>query len=198
MCINRYLALKITYYLASTRSLLSFLSWCIYELGHYQGSITMPSQLEIKLLADCPQQIPQLAELWFKELGQEWIPGANIERAIQTYETHINTQALPLTFVATHQDEVIAMVSLRENDGIRKDLGPWLGGLIVHPQYRRKKIGETLIHITKQCAKAMDYSKLYLFALDPTLPTWYHRLGWRAIGMDKFYHHPVTVMEILV
>lgn len=158
----------------------------------------MPSPLEIKLLADCPHQIPQLAALWLSEIGTVWIPGAKIERAIQTFETHINTQSMPLTFVASYQDEPVAMVSLRENDGIRKDLTPWLGSLIVHPDYRRKKIGETLIHIAKQCAKAMGHSKLYLFALDPDLPTWYHRLGWRAIGMDKFHHHPVTVMEISV
>lgn len=158
----------------------------------------MSSQLEIKLLADCPHQIPQLAQLWFDELGRIWIPNASAEHAIQVYETHINTQHLPLTFVATHGEHPIAMVSLRNNDGIRADLTPWLGSLIVHPHYRRKKIGETLIHITKQCAKAMGFEKLYLFALDPNLPDWYTRLGWQMIGMDTLHQHPVTVMEIEV
>lgn len=158
----------------------------------------MPAQLEIKLLADCPQQIPALAELWFTELGQTWIPNASVAKAIKHFENHVNTAELPLTFVATHQEKPIAMVSLRDNDGIREDLTPWLGSLIVHPNYRRKKIGETLIHVTKQCAKAMGYEKLYLFALDPKLPNWYNRLGWEVMGMDKLYHHPVTVMEIVV
>lgn len=158
----------------------------------------MINDIQVQLLADCPHHIPELAQLWFNELGKQWIPNASVDRAKKTYTEHLNSQQLPLTFVAVADDEPIAMASLRDNDGIREDLTPWLGSLIVHPDFRRQGIGEMLIDMTKQQAKMMGHSKLYLFALDATIPDWYSRLGWKTIGSDKLYHHPVTVMEITI
>jgi len=156
----------------------------------------MQSNLKIKLLADCPEYISPLAYLWFNELGKAWIPNASVERAKETYRTHANKDIMPMTFVAIYENKPIAMASLREDDGIGNHFSPYLGSLIVHPDYRRRGIGELLINLVKQQAKVMGHDKLYLIALDPTLPNWYTRLGWKYIGMDKLYHHPVTVMEI--
>lgn len=158
----------------------------------------MSANIQIKLLANCPEHIPALAQLWMDELGAKWIPNASTERAIAVYKEHLNTNDLPMTFVMVDGNKPIGMVSLRDNDGIREDLTPWLGSLIVHPDYRRKGLGEMLINVTMQRCKAMGYKKLYLFALDPALPAWYKALGWKEIGEDKLYHHPVTAMEILV
>lgn len=156
------------------------------------------NNLQIKFLADCPQHIPALAELWLSEIGEPWIPGATVERAIETYKEHLNKSDLPLTLVMLDGNKPIGMASLRDNDGIREDLTPWLGSLIIHPDYRRRGLGEMLINTIMQRTKAMGFKKLYLFALDPKLPAWYSNLGWKEIGTDKLYHHPVTVMEILV
>jgi len=85
---------------------------------------------------------------------------------------------------------------LRENDGIRPDLTPWLGSLVVDPKYQRQGIGNMLIDTTLLKAKERGFKKLYLFAFDPTIPEYYKRLGWSQICMDEFKSHPVTVMEV--
>jgi N-acetylglutamate synthase-like GNAT family acetyltransferase len=90
----------------------------------------------------------------------------------------------------------LACASLRENDGIRPDLTPWLGSLVVDPKYQKQGIGKMLIDVTVRQAKELGFEKLYLFAFDPTIPEYYERLGWRKIGMDEFKSHPVTVMEV--
>ncbi len=154
----------------------------------------MQNKIEYKLLADCPDTIPTLTELWFTELGQPWVPGADIARAHTTYQNHLNHDSLPLTVVARHEDQAIGMASLRANDGIRDDLSPWLGSLVVDPGYRRQGIGQALITRIMTLAQAMGYAHLYLFALDPTLPAWYNKLGWREIAQDQFRQRPVTVM----
>lgn len=156
----------------------------------------MNLDFKINLLGEHPEYIPALSELWFNELGKQWIPNASVERANQTFQSHLNTDQLPMTFVAVHEGKPIAMASLRDNDGIREDLTPWLGTLIVHPDYRNQGVGELLINITKYCAKSFGFEKIYLLALDKTIPDWYEGLGWKMIGKDKLYHHPVTVMEI--
>ena len=156
----------------------------------------MTLDLEIKLLSECPEYISSLAQLWYDEIGKPWVPNANVEHAEQTYRTHTNHDKLPLTFVAIYDNKPIAMASLRMDDGLGKDLSPWFGSLIVHPDYRTHGVGETLIDYAKWQAKRMGYKKLHLFTLDSTIPTWYTKLGWKHVGEDKFHHHPVTVMAI--
>lgn len=101
-----------------------------------------------------------------------------------------------MTFVATSNGKPIGMNSLRKTDGIQPDLTPWLGSLLVHPAYRRCKIGEALINEIKRQALLLGYKKMYLFAFDTTIPNWYKTLGWGKIGTDQMFNHPVTVMSI--
>lgn|SRR3990167_7401088 len=151
---------------------------------------------EVNLLGHCCEHIPELAALWFNELGKISVPNASIKRAIETYQKHTQIDTLPMTYVGISNGTPIAMVSLRHHDGIREDLTPWLGSLIVHPDYRRQGIGEKLIHIVKLQVKIMQYKRLYLFAIDPSLTTWYSKLGFKMIAIDQFHHHSAYVMEI--
>lgn len=154
----------------------------------------MSIHFDIKLLADCSYCLPELAELWFEHIGKTWVPGKTTQEAERTFREHLNRDTLPLTLVAIHQHKPIAMISLRQNDGIREDLTPWLGSLIVHPDYRRLGLGEMLVDMAKKKAKALGYKKAYLFVLDPTLTKWYERLGWQEIDKDHFNQFPVVVM----
>lgn len=99
-------------------------------------------EIEIKLLSDCQQYISQLAKLQFDEISKHWVPGATIERVKQRLIEHANVDKLPLTFVALHNNNPIGMASLRDNDGIRPDLSPWLGSLVVNPDCRKFGVGK--------------------------------------------------------
>lgn len=149
---------------------------------------------QIKLLAECPEAIPALAKLWLQEIGNPWIPGANLADAEQNFHQHANQSALPMTFVALHSSEPIGMCSLRRDDGLGEQLTPWLGSLIVHPAYQKKGIGTTLINVVKQFAANLGFSKLFLMAFDPKIADWYERLGWERIGEDELFKQPVKLM----
>lgn len=153
-------------------------------------------QLEIKLLVECQEHIPALAKLWFEEISRHWVPDASLERAQKNLLAHANHDKMPMTYVAIDQGKPIGMASLRENDGIRPDLAPWLGSVVVDPHFRKQKVGERLIRAIKNQAKVFGYDMLYLLAFDQTLPSWYSRLGWQMIGTDQLFGHPVNVMQI--
>ncbi len=153
-------------------------------------------ELEIKLLIECQEHIPELARLWFEEISKHWVPGASVERATQNLLAHSNHDKMPMTYVALYQGKPIGMASLRENDGIRPDLIPWLGSVVVDPAFRKQKVGERLIRAIKNQAKVFGYNMLYLLAFDQTIPEWYSRLGWEMIGTDKLFEYPVSVMQI--
>jgi len=151
--------------------------------------------IKIAHLKEHPDAIPALAQIWHEVLGSIWVPDISVERVEQRFHDHLNGGVLPITFVAFDGNKLVGGVSLRENDGIRPDLMPWLGSLIVDSAYQKKGIGEMLINATKQKALEMLFEKLYLFAFDPTLPAYYARFGFNKIGIDEFKGHPVTVME---
>lgn len=151
--------------------------------------------ITIDLLKNNPEDIPQLANIWQHVLGSIWLPDVPIEQVKQNYLTHLNDNEMPLTFVAHVNNQPVGMCSLRENDGIRPDLLPWLGSLVVNPEYQKQGIAKLLIDATKQKAKQLGFEKLYLFTLDPTIPTYYQKLGWQKIDVDHYKKQPVKVMS---
>jgi GNAT superfamily N-acetyltransferase len=152
--------------------------------------------IEVKLLADCQEFIPQLAVLWYEGISKHWVPTASVVRAQENLKKHLNRDSFPLTFVAIYQGQPVGMASLRDNDGIRDDLTPWLGSLVVLPDYQSYGIGKLLIDRIKECANTAGFKKLYLLAFDSAIPTWYTQLGWQEIGDDHLFGHPVAVMSI--
>lgn len=98
--------------------------------------------------------------------------------------------------MALYDGRPMGSCSLQLNDGIRPDLKPWLGDLVVAAKYQNQGIGKMLLDVAIKKAKDLGFAKLYLFAFDPSIPEYYARFGWKKIGMDKFNSHPVTVMEI--
>jgi hypothetical protein len=56
-------------------------------------------EYKIKLLSDCQEYIPRLAELWYEEISRHWAPGASIEKAKQKLFEHLNHNKMPMAFV---------------------------------------------------------------------------------------------------
>jgi hypothetical protein len=47
-------------------------------------------QCEIKLLIDCQEHIPILAELWYEEISRHWAPNPSVEKAKQKFAEYLN------------------------------------------------------------------------------------------------------------
>lgn len=150
----------------------------------------------IKNLLDCQEHKASLAELWYQEISRHWVAGASVDRAMENLSKHLNRDQMPLALTALDGGKPVGMACLRETDGIRPEVAPWLGSLVVDPAYRNKGVGQILIEAVKERAKNLGYDTLYLLAFDPTIPGWYARLGWQYIGYDKLFGHRVTVMSI--
>lgn len=157
----------------------------------------MPNlQVKIEFLLNCQQHINALAELWYQEISRHWVAGSSIEKARSRLIAHLHSEKMPLALVAMQDNQPIGMACLRETDGIRPGITPWLGSLVVSPTSRQAKVGEKLIEAIKEQAKLLGYKTLFLLAFDPTIPDWYARLGWAIIGYDELLGHRVTVMSI--
>lgn len=139
--------------------------------------------------------IPALAKMWADTIGKQWVPNIPIEDAIKRFQTHLNINELPFTLIALNNETPVGMCSLRATDGIRPDLTPWLGSLVVDPNHQNKGIGKLLINAIKKEAKSRGYQHLYLFTFDPALPEYYRLSGWTTYATDEVHTHPVIIME---
>lgn len=151
--------------------------------------------IKIDLLNNHPHAIPALANIWHEVLGKIWMPEIGIEEIESLYYEELK-QNMPLTYIALYGEIPVGSCTLELNGGIRPDLTPWLGDLVVAPEYQKQGIGKMLVDVAVKKAKALDSEKLYLFTFDPAIPEYYEGLGWKKIGIDKFKSHPVTVMEV--
>ena len=151
--------------------------------------------LKIDLLKNNPSAIPTLAHIWHEVLGKIWMPEIGIEEIKALFYEELN-QDIPLTYIALYNDIPVGSCTLELKGGIRPDLGPWIGDLVVDPKYQKQEIGKKLLSTTVTKAKELGFKQLYLFTFDHAISEYYQHLGWNKIGMDTFKSHPVIVMKI--
>jgi GNAT superfamily N-acetyltransferase len=140
----------------------------------------------IKPLSD----VPQLREAIIRQHVQEWPrPGNCLDPKKWGYlgepPGKLQTGGVPSTLVAvTSEDAYRGAVSIVPYDlthELYRSLGPWLGGLLVHPHYRHAGIGKSLVSRCVQLAAEMGIERLYLFTEGRDVGVaWYKSNGWQV------------------
>lgn len=104
------------------------------------------------------------------------------------YKRRIDSNELPLSWVALQKGYPVGMVSLKKHDLMaRDDLSPWLSALYVMSEFRKQGIGESLIEALKKEAKKRKYKKIYLFvdhSNESYLIRYYTLLGWKLLSKE--------------
>ena len=149
--------------------------------------------LHISYLGDHQEHLPQLAEWQFEEWGS-FSKEETLETRTAKLETHLNRDQLPIAWVAHANGQLLGSASLRAHDlEGREDLGPWLGGVIVGPQFRRQGIGAALCATVEEKARTLGIQTLYLFTLDKQ--PWYSRSGWKVLSPCVWRGHSGEIMR---
>jgi GNAT superfamily N-acetyltransferase len=139
---------------------------------------------------------PTLAERLVPGLVEHWepvIPGYTAEARAAKFREHMNRDTLPIAWVAHDDSEVLGTAALRVCDlEGREDLTPWLGGVYVLPQFRRRGIASALCEVVEQKARDLGVRSLYLFTLDQS--RLYGRLGWAFLERMQWHGHEGEIM----
>jgi N-acetylglutamate synthase-like GNAT family acetyltransferase len=105
----------------------------------------------------------------------------------------MNRDKLPIAWIAHANGQLLGTAALRVHDlEGREDLTPWLAGVFVGPQFRRRGIGTALCATVEKAARSRGIQTLYLFTLDKQ--AWYSRLGWSVIGPCVWHQRPGDIM----
>ena len=148
--------------------------------------------MSIDHLAQHPEFIPTLAQATLDHY-RDILRDETLDTRLAKLRSHMQTDSLPLALVASTDGELLGMGALREHDlPSHEEFTPWLGGMFVLPQHRRKGVGAALCRALEEKAWLMGYVVLYLFTLDQQ--RLYARLGWQQFQSSSWLGHPVDIM----
>ncbi len=145
--------------------------------------------LRIELLADHPEALPMLRELFETEWSPYYGEGGpgNAEKDIQ--ESCGRTE-LPIALVAIFNGEVCGTAALKkESVTTYPDLSPWLAALLVAPAYRNRGIGEQLIAAIEKLATQLGYNEIYVGTGEKSgmSESTLHKRSWEFVDKSDYY-----------
>jgi GNAT superfamily N-acetyltransferase len=148
--------------------------------------------MRIEYLSDHREALPQLAEWQHAEWGH-FRPGDTLEKRTARLWGYASSDRIPLTVVALEGNEVLGSASLIEHDmETRMELTPWLAGVFVGPEFRRRGIGAQLVRRIIAEAERLKVPLLYLYTVHSE--KFYAALGWKFQERTSYREQGVVIM----
>ena len=148
--------------------------------------------MTIEYLADHPEFLSILAEWQHAEWGH-LRPGDTLEARTNRLRAEGERGRIPLTVVAHENGQVLGSASLIPHDmDTRLELSPWLAGVFVGTDYRRKGIGAQLGRRIMTEAASLKVPVLYLYTVHSE--NFYARLGWSLQEHTGYRDQNVAIM----
>lgn len=158
-------------------------------------------EIELALLADKPDAIPQIAKWYSDEWGYIATDDSRSTAALESkLKDYLNRDTLPLILLASIKEgghsKVIAAAQLRFQEMTTYPVtSHWLGGVYVNADYRGRAVGQTLLTAIIDIAKQQKITELYLQTEDHSGGL-YKKMGWQPIEQVKYHNVEVLVMKL--
>jgi GNAT superfamily N-acetyltransferase len=149
----------------------------------------------IEYLADHREFVPTLAQWLHSEWGH-LRPNETVDHRIARVERACGHHEIPTTLVAVNANQPVGCASLIEHDMLtRPEFSPWLAGVFVPREQRRRGIGAALVDRVVQEARSLGVPQVYLYT--PGSGALYLRLGWSVIERT-FYRELWGETEVII
>lgn len=148
--------------------------------------------MKIEYLVDHPEFLRTLAEWQHAEWGQ-LRPGDSVEARMARLRNFSERDAVPLTVVAHDNGELLGSASLIPHDmETRMELTPWLAGVFVALEQRRRGIGAALVRRIVAEAGRLRVPVLYLYTVHSE--KFYASLGWSLQEHSTYRGQNIAIM----
>jgi GNAT superfamily N-acetyltransferase len=143
--------------------------------------------------------VPLAAEWHFREWGHT-DPGGSLASWTAGLAGQAGADQIPGTLLALVDGSPAGVVCLVGQDmpgcGPAAGLTPWIKGLYVIPQARRRGVGSLLIRRCEAWAASLGHQALYLYTeRGSAAQALYERRGWQTIHVGHYESIDVTVMR---
>lgn len=119
--------------------------------------------------------------------------GSNIEAETRRLEAFVTDQKHQVALIAKLDGTPIGTCLLVPSEiNPNHAVSPWLAGLFVTPEHRRKGAGGILVRSIEAHARLRGHSRVYLYSVDAV--GFYEKLGWTALDRTKWEGFDTTLM----
>lgn len=172
----------------------------IYEMLSEANKDVFPRyHIQLNLLKNCPQVIPTLAS-WLYETWHPYDASVTRENFIQSFETRLNSDKIPITFIALKEMVPVGMISLKKQTSPEFSDFPenriWMSGLHVIPEERNRGLGQDLLKFAANTARSLGYKELYFFTSDLSKVQWYTKREAQILEERPFRNHTIVILYI--
>ena len=150
-------------------------------MANIHTSVLLPGAAEISLCAK-----------WRIEAFGD-VLGTNLQKEIVTLEAFVADQAQQAALIAycNGLPAGTCLLTPKELEPCHP-VSPWLAGLYVAPEFRRRGIGGALICAIEDEARNRGHDRVYLYADDAI--AYYEKLAWRVVERTLWMDHPMALM----
>ena len=118
---------------------------------------------------------------------------ASFEQELRSLELFASDQSHGVALVAKADGEPVGTCLLAESEiEPNHDVSPWLAGLFVVPEYRRKGAGAALVRAIEDQARQRELSRVYLYTTHAV--GFYKRLGWKVMDRTNWQGFDTALM----
>src|SRR6516162_8759243 len=118
---------------------------------------------------------------------------ASFKMELRSLEQFASDQRHGVALIAKIDGEPIGTCLLAESEiEPNHDVSPWLAGLFVVPEHRRKGAGAVLVRAIEDQARERGFSRLYLYTSDAV--GFYERLGWQVLDRTSWKGFDTALM----
>jgi len=118
---------------------------------------------------------------------------ASFKMELRSLEQFASDQMHGVALIAKIDGEPIGTCLLAESEiEPNHDVSPWLAGLFVVPEHRRKGAGAVLVRAIEDQARERGFSRLYLYTSDAV--GFYERLGWQVLDRTSWKGFDTALM----
>ena len=118
---------------------------------------------------------------------------ASFKTELRSLEQFASDQMHGVALIAKIDGEPIGTCLLAESEiEPNHDVSPWLAGLFVIPEHRRKGAGAALVRAIEDQARQREFSRLYLYTSDAV--GFYERLGWQVLDRTSWKGFDTALM----
>ena len=118
---------------------------------------------------------------------------ASFEQELRSLELFASDQSHGVALIAKADGEPCGMCLLVEFEiEPNHDVSPWLAGLFVVPEHRRKGAGSALVRAIEDQARQRGFSRLHLYTTEAV--DFYARLGWTVLDRTKWKGFDTALM----
>jgi GNAT superfamily N-acetyltransferase len=150
--------------------------------------------MQIGYLVDHQDFIPTLADWHHKE----WAylrTGESLESRTARLRGCCRHRDIPTVVIAFTDSTLLGSAMLIAHDmDTRMELSPWLAGVFVASDQRRRGIGAALVRRVIQEASGLGVQRLYLYT--PGGEQFYARRGWLVVERTSYRGADVVVMSL--